>query len=199
MSEPAKTPLKLFYCYAHEDKALRDALDSHLIILKSQKLIEIWYDGKISAGMKWEHEIDKHLSSADIVLLLVSAAFLASDYCYGKEMERALQRHEEGTTRVVPIILRPVYWRNAPFSKLQVMPIGAKPITSWINPDEAYEDITRRLDEVVKELRALREAADEATQTDPNHVEAYHNKIPALPQLSVSPESPQPILDQSTE
>src|SRR5579864_8531008 len=136
MSEPTKNPLKLFYCYAHQDKELRDTLDIHLSILKRQKLIEIWYDGKISAGAEWEQEIDKHLGSADIVLLLVSAAFLASDYCYGKEMERALKRHKEGTARVVPIILRPVYWKNAPFSTLQVLPTGAKAVTSWTNPDE---------------------------------------------------------------
>ena len=145
MSEPAKNPLKLFYCYAHEDKVLRDTLDSHLSLLKRQKLIEIWYDGKISVGTEWEQEIDKHLRSADIVLLLVSAAFLASDYCYGKEMARALERHKEGTARVVPIILRPVYWEDAPFSKLQVLPSEAKPVTRWINPDDAYEDIARSL------------------------------------------------------
>src|SRR5579859_3795414 len=113
MSEPTNNPLKLFYCYAHEDKVLRDTLDSHLSILKRQKLLEIWYDGRISAGAQWEDEIDKHLSSADIVLLLVSASFLASDYCYGKEMARALQRHEEGAVCVIPVILRPVYWKNA--------------------------------------------------------------------------------------
>ena len=122
MSEPAKNPLKLFYCYAHEDKELRDTLDRHLSILKHQNLLDIWYDGKISIGTEWEKEIDTHLRDADIVLLLVSADFLASKYCYGKEMERALQRHEEGTARVIPIILRPVYWKNAPFSKLQSVP-----------------------------------------------------------------------------
>src|SRR5262249_51398886 len=104
-----------------------------------------------------EQEIENHLSTADIVLLLVSATFLASDYCYSKEMKWALQRHNQGTARVVPIILRPVYWRNAPFSELQVLPTGAKPITSWINPDEACEDIARSLHGVVEELQDLRE------------------------------------------
>src|SRR5437762_2567340 len=159
MSEPAKNPLKLFYCYAREDKALCDLLDSHLSVLKRNKLIEIWYDGKISVGTEWEREIDKQLSAADIILLLVSAAFLASDYCYGKEMERALQRHAEGTARVVPILLRPVYWEDAPFSKLQLLPTEAKPVMRWINPDEAYEDIAKNLRVVIKELQASREAS----------------------------------------
>jgi len=160
MLELTKNPLKLFCSYAHADKALRDTLDKHLSGLKRQKLIEVWYDGEISVGSEWEHEIDKHLRSADIVLLLVSADFLASDYCYSEEMKRALQRHKEGTARVIPIILRPVYWKNAPFSKLQVLPTGAKAITSWPNPDEPYEDIVGRLDEVVKELQDLRAAEE---------------------------------------
>src|SRR5215813_1031893 len=204
MPNPTNNPLKLFYCYAHQDKELRDALDNHLSILKRQKLIEIWYDGKISPGVKWEDEIDKHLSSADIVLLLVSAAFLASDYCYSKEMERSLQRHEEGTARVVPIILRPVYWEDAPFSQLQILPTEAKPITRWGNHDDAYEDIARRLHGVVKELHTMREksakewfqkgvalntseqyegaieAYKEAIRLNPAYAEAYNNKGDAL-------------------
>lgn len=157
MSEPAKNPLKLFYCYASEDKELRNTLDRHLSILKHRRLVEIWYDREISPGMEWEHEIDKHLNTADIVLLLVSTAFLASGYCYGKEMALALQRHEEGTARVFPIILQSVYWESAPFSHLQALPTEAKPVTSWRNRDEAYEDIARSLHGIVKELLALRE------------------------------------------
>ena len=161
MSEPAKNPLELFCCYAHEDKAQRNALNDHLSILKRQKLIEIWYDGEIGAGMMWEDEIDKHLSSADVVLLLVSAAFLASEYCYSKEMQRALQRHEEGTARVVPIILRPVDWEQAPFGKLQVLPTGAKPVASWRSAADAYTDIAKGLRRVVEDLQASRKAVAE--------------------------------------
>ncbi len=161
MSEPAKNPLKLFYCYAHKDKARRDTLDKHLSLLKRQKLIEIWYDGEIGAGMTWEDEIDKHLSSADIVLLLVSAAFLASDYCYGKEMKRALQRHGEGTARVVPIILEPADWEGAPFGKLQVLPTGVKPVAHWGGPADAYTDIAKGLRRVVEDLQASRKAVAE--------------------------------------
>ncbi len=92
MSEPAKHPLKLFYCYAHEDKEPRNILDSHLSVLKRQKLIEIWYDGKISAGMEWEPETDKHLNSADIVLLSVRTLIAKA------EVLNHLKRHEEALT-----------------------------------------------------------------------------------------------------
>src|SRR5579859_5716242 len=107
MPEIAKNPLNLFYCYAHEDRALCDTLDRHLSVLKRQKLLETWCDREISPGVEWEHEVEKHLSAADIILFLVSADFLASDYCQSKEIARALQMHKEGTARVVLIILRP--------------------------------------------------------------------------------------------
>ena len=184
MSELAKHPLRLFYCYAHEDKTLRDTLDRHLSGLKRQKLLEIWYDGEISPSMDWEHEIDKHLSSADIVLLLVSADFLDSEYCYGKEMARALQRHKEGTARVIPIILRPVDWEDAPFSTLQVLPTEAKPVTRWMNPDDAYEDITKALRVMFNDLQSSRENvafADEWYQKGENFKNAkqYEKAIEA--------------------
>src|SRR6266567_7220719 len=103
-AEPTKQ-LKLFYCYAREDKALRDELDNHLSLLKRQHEITSWSDREISPGTVWKEEIDAQLNSAHIILLLVSASFLASDYCYGVEMKRALERHATGTARVIPIIL----------------------------------------------------------------------------------------------
>ncbi|HEY0754843.1 MAG TPA: NB-ARC domain-containing protein [Ktedonobacteraceae bacterium] len=164
MAESTRGPLKLFYCYAYEDKALRDKIDEHLSVLKRHRLIEIWYDGKISAGMERQPEIDEHLKAADIILLLVSAAFLASDYCYEKEMKEALQRHTTGIARVIPIILRPVDWKDAPFSSLQVLPTGGLPVTKWADPEEAYADIARNLRGVVKQLQISQEVAQEQYQ-----------------------------------
>ena len=199
MTTNSSEPLKLFYCYAHEDKTLRDELDAHLSLMKRQKLVTVWYDREIIAGTNWEHEIDTHLSEAHIVLLLVSARFLSSDYCYGIEMHKALQRDKAGTARVVPILLRPVDWEDAPFSHLQILPTEARPVTKWSDPNEAFEDITKELRKVVKELRIslktkeewLEEgnafwnlkryeealvAYDHAVQLDPNFALAYNNK-----------------------
>lgn len=199
MTTNSSEPLKLFYCYAHEDKTLRDELDAHLSGMKRQNLIKVWYDREILAGTDWEQEIDTHLSTAHIILLLVSARFLASDYCYGIEMQKALQRDAAGTARVVPILLRPVDWEDAPFSHLQILPTGAKPVTLWLDRDAAFEDITKELRKVVKALQVslktkeewLEEgeilfnlkryeaaliAFDHAIQLDPNYATAYYNK-----------------------
>lgn len=105
-------PVKIFFCYAHEDEPLLNKLKTHLMPLQRKGLIDVWYDRDISAGTEWEHQIKEQLNTAQIILLLVSPDFMNSDYCYGVEMQRALERHERGEARVIPIILRPVYWQD---------------------------------------------------------------------------------------
>jgi hypothetical protein len=149
-------PIKIFYCYAHEDRDLRDRIDKHLGVLKRRGHVVVWYDREIQAGTEWEREIERQLSTADIVLLLVSADFVHSDYCYSREMQRALEMHKQGKVCILPILLRPVDWQDAPFAKLQMLPTGAKPITSWSDPEEAFEDVAKQIRAVVRTLRARR-------------------------------------------
>ena len=106
---------EILCCYAHEDELLLKKLKSHLRPLQRQHLIDVWYNRDINAGVEWEREIDKHLNEADIILLLVSPDFIDSDYCYSIEMQRAIERHDNGEAQVIPIILRPVYWRELTF------------------------------------------------------------------------------------
>lgn len=122
--------IEVFISYSHKDELLRDELERHSSILKRQKIISTWHDRKIGAGDDWKGQIDDHLDSAQIILLLISADFLASDYCYDIEMNRAIERHEFGEARVIPIILRPVDWKGAPFGKLQALPKNAEPVIS---------------------------------------------------------------------
>jgi len=146
--------IEVFFSYAHKDKRLRDQLETHLSNLKRQDIITGWHDRKIAAGTEWKGQIDSRLESARIILLLVSADFLASDYCYDIELKRALERHEAGEARVIPIILRPVDWHTAPFGKLQELPRDGKPVTSWKNRDEAFADVARGIREAVRSLAA---------------------------------------------
>ena len=102
--------VSIFFCYVHEDETLLKKLKAHLRPLQRLGLVTVWYDRDISAGTEWEQQIKEQLNSAQIILLLVSPDFMDSDYCYGIEMQRALQRHQRGEARVIPVILRPVYW-----------------------------------------------------------------------------------------
>ncbi len=147
-------PVKIFFCYAREDEKFRQMLEEQMGVLHRQGLIDIWHDRRIDPGTEWEREIDKRLNDAQIILLLVSRYFIASDYCYGVEMRRAMERHERGEVRVIPIILRPTLWKDAPFGKLQALPTDAVPVTSrkWRTKEDAFHDIAQGIHEIVHKI-----------------------------------------------
>lgn len=146
--------IEIFLCYAHEDELLRNELARHLGVLKRQGFFEIWHDRVIIAGTEWEHEIDKHLNTAQVILLLVSQYFFDSDYCYLVEMKKAIERHEHREARVIPVILRPVYFQKTPFAKLMPLPTNRKPVTdsSWYSLDEAFYDVAEGIRRAVEEF-----------------------------------------------
>jgi hypothetical protein len=140
---------RLFFSYSHADESARERLETHLKVLCRKGLIEPWHARHIQAGADWANEIDEHLDEANLILLLVSADFLASDYCWEVEMTRALKLHEERRAVVVPIILRPCLWREAPFAKLQALPNNGHPITRWTDPDDAWLDVAQGIRRLV--------------------------------------------------
>ena len=151
-TQKPSTIIEVFFSYAHEDEELRDKLAKHLSLLQREGLIKAWHDRQISAGRDWAGEISLYLNTARIILLLLSPDFIASDYCYDIEMKQAMKRHETGYVRVIPIILRPVDWQQAPFSKLRALPKDGIPVTMWSNLDEAFLDVATELRKVVREL-----------------------------------------------
>ncbi len=206
MPETSKQEIKLFYCYAREDKALRDELEIHLSALKRQYHLTNWHDHEILAGDNWGQAINTHMSTAHIILLLISPHFMASDYCYSKEMAKALEQEKAGTCHVIPILLRPTDWEDAPFSHLQMLPTNARAVTSWTNHDSAFWDIAKEIRKAIKELyvtfktkEQLLEAGNElhhskqykkaltaynqAIRLDPHDANAYNNKGSALSKL----------------
>src|SRR3954468_18039847 len=153
--ERPAVPISLFYSYSHKDEALRKKLETHLSLLQDQGVISGWHDRRIVAGTEWDGGINKNLEEADIILLLVSAEFLASPYCRDVEIKRAMERHKAGSARVIPVILRPVdAWHTAPFGKLQALPEKGKAVTTWKNRDEAFADIARGIRQAATSLGA---------------------------------------------
>ncbi len=146
-------PIEVFYSYAHEDEKLRDKLSNHLRILARQGVIEDWWDRRITAGGDFADRIDEHLERAQVILLLISADFIASDYAYEIEMKRALERHQAGDARLIVVLLRPVLYEDSPFSGLKILPLDARPVTKWPNADEAFANVAAGIKAVVQELR----------------------------------------------
>jgi tetratricopeptide (TPR) repeat protein len=156
MSQVVGEELEIFYCYAREDDALRKELEIHLSGLKRTYHLKHWHDSEINPGEQWEQTINEHLDTADLIFVLISPHFLASEYCYGKEMQRALERSKQGTCRIVPILLRPTLWEDIPFSKLQLLPTDTRAITSWPDRYEAFHDVVTGISKVLKTLLAKR-------------------------------------------
>src|SRR5580658_7195203 len=135
--------VKVFLSYSHKDEELKKELDSHLSALKRLEMIETWNDRQIPTGDEWKKHIDQRLNDADIILLLISSDFLASDYCYQTETLAALDRYRRGSALVIPIVLREVQFRGLPIADLQMLPTDGHPVLSsfWHSRDEAFKNI----------------------------------------------------------
>ena len=133
----------VFMSYSHKDEELRQELEKHLAGLHRQGAISSWHDRRIGPGEEIHTQISVQLDAADIILLLVSADFLASDYCYNRELKRAMERHDEATARVIPVILRPCDWQGSPFGHLNAVPTDGEPITKHATLDDGFLDVAR--------------------------------------------------------
>lgn len=158
----------VFFSYSHADEDLRNKLEEHLALLKRQGLVEAWHDRRLAVGDELDPGISAELERADVVLLLVSSAFLASNYCYEREMSRALERHSAGSTRVIPVILRHCDWMSSPFGKLLAAPRDGRPVTAWPDIDEAMADVVRK----IRDALLHGQAAQAAPAGNPARVKA---------------------------
>ena len=141
---------KVFFSYSHKDEELRDELEIHLSAMKRQGIIDTWHDRRIESGSDFAGSINGNIEDSDVILLLVSPYFLSSDYCYDIEMTRAMEKHEEGSARVIPVILHPCDWHDAPFSNLLALPIDGKPVSKYPNHHDAFLEITKGIKSAVK-------------------------------------------------
>jgi internalin A len=151
--EREEKPIDLFYSYSHLDEAYLKELKTHLSILQRGGIIQGWTDREIGAGEGWRKAISDRLESAKIILLLISADFIASDFCYDVEMTRALERQEKGEACVIPVIVRDCNWKIAPFAKLQAVPKDGKAVNTWENKDSAWRNVSEEIEKAADSLR----------------------------------------------
>ncbi|MCC2955338.1 TIR domain-containing protein [Massilia sp. IC2-477] len=151
--------IRVFYSYSHKDEVYREQLEEHLAILRRTGLIHDWSDRKIVPGRDWKNDINENLLAADLILLLVSSSFIASDYCIERELSTAMSLHESGKTRVVPIFIRPTVYSGAPFSGLQGLPSDGVSISEWSNVDLGWQDVAIGLVKVLEEISEQKQRA----------------------------------------
>lgn len=149
----AARALRIMYSYSHRDEPFKDELDAALAALRREGLIEVWHDRKILPGSEFDKDIVHALQDSDIIMLLVSKYFIDSDYCWGVEMKEAIRRHQNGSTTVIPIILKRADWKTSPFGKLTALPKDGKPIVEWQNADVAWGDVAEGIRRLVTAKR----------------------------------------------
>jgi hypothetical protein len=206
MAQSNAGPVTVFFSYSRRDKKLRDRLDTFLASLTQDGLVAGWHDRMIAPGMDWAQQISEELESARIILLLVSMDFIASKYCSEVEVTRALQRHDDGEARVIPIILRPSDWQHTRFAYLNALPEGGRPVTSWRDRDQAYLSIASGIRTVVEEFRrgaALKPLDKPALPLDSAHPSFLSrspvgNTLPEIRPKPIPETGATPILETGT-
>ena len=143
------TPKKIFFSYSKHDRQFLEELQVHMSLLRRNGKIQPWNDHDILPGEEWDEKIRQELGSADVILLLISANFLATDYIWEVELEKAMARHEKGEARVIPVVIRPCSWEAAPFGKLNGLPSKAKPVSKFDDRDEAWLQVVKGIERIL--------------------------------------------------
>lgn len=168
--------VKVFFSYSHQDETNRNELEKHLAVLKRERLIETWHDRRILAGASLGSEIDQNLVEANLLLLLVSPDFLASDYCYSMEMRKALEMRGQGIAWVIPIILDHCDWRSTPLRDLLACPKDGTPIADYPNPNKAFSEVTHEIRRVIQEITSTQMANGKSSAQSRQDVSAHECK-----------------------
>ncbi|MEA5447565.1 toll/interleukin-1 receptor domain-containing protein [Leptolyngbya sp. CCNP1308] len=150
---PQGSTISLYFSYAPADEVLQAQLANHLTLLERQGVITSWSQRQTLPGDDRDQIVNQQLNTADIILLLISANSLADDTCYDLEIQRAIERYQAGKARVIPILLRPVDWAGLPFSQLEVLPKNHQPVTTWANPDAAFQEIAEGIRAIALDWR----------------------------------------------
>ncbi len=155
-------PVKVFFSYAREDSELREQLHRHLAVLRREGSIEAWYDGELLPGQPWRPEILAQLEESQVIVMLVSSDFLASDFCTSVEMERALERSRRREGIALPVIARACDWKHTALGELLALPADGLAVTLWSNRDEAWLDTVGGVRKVIEAMRKEKEEASQA-------------------------------------
>ncbi len=144
--------VKLFFSYAHEDREYLNEFKDYVKIFERNGLVEQWDDNELVVGEKWDSKIKDKIYSADIVIFLLSASSLASDYIYNHELKVAFELNEMDEVYVIPIIIKDCLWDMTEFSEFQILPLDGKAVNSWRLKEEAWTSVARGLKKAIDNI-----------------------------------------------
>jgi len=141
--------MNAFISYSHNDTAMLDLLHKHLVQLQRERIISTWTDNEIPACGSLNSNISTALNNSNIFIALLSPDYIASNYCYENEFQKALEMQEQDGIIIVPIILEPCDWLNTPFKEFKALPKDGKPVSTWENKNTAFLDVIQNIRKLV--------------------------------------------------
>jgi len=150
---PANKPARLFISYSHKDENLCSELRTHLKILGNSERIQTSLITGMESGVAWSTRVEDEIEKADIILLLITPDFLASEQIHQMEIKRAIERHERGETLLIPIVARASDWRSTEIARFQALPINDVPVSSWRDRDAAWSSVIEGVRAAIRQAR----------------------------------------------
>ncbi len=177
-------PLRLFISYARKDVEYKDEFLLHLKPLVRKGVIKSWHDGDIVASEEWADEIKKNLETSDVLIFLISPAFMASDYINVNEIGKAIERHQKKEVTIVPIWIKPVADTDEFLDKFQSLPKDRKPVSQWSDHDDAWVDVVTRLKKLFeRKTNGAGDSLNEHNDNPPQHSNPpIHNESTSIEQ-----------------
>ena len=131
-------PEQVFISYSHEDEQYLNELLTHLRPLERAGQVSKWSDQQIQPGSPWLAEIQAALAQAEVAVLLVSPAFLASDFIDEHELGPLLQSAAAGGVKILWVPVRASNYEDTPLQRLQAVWPPKQPLA---NMSEAERDV----------------------------------------------------------
>ena len=147
--------MNAFISYSHNDSEMLDMLHKHLAQLKREGILKDWTDQNILAGGNLNNQINSALIGASVFIALISPDYIASNYCYEKEFQKALELEQQKKIIIIPVILEPCDWLNTPFSQFKAIPKDGKAVTLWENKNNAFLDIIQNIRKIIEFSKKL--------------------------------------------
>jgi hypothetical protein len=148
-----KAPVVFVY-YSRRDSSFYEELITHLNLLERKGVINIWHEGRIRAGDDWAKIINSQIAEADILILLVSPDLLSSEFFWSQEFKQVQDAKQNKKGSIVPIVVRPCDWEDAPIASLQVLPAGGQSISEADDPDRIWIEVSNHITRLATNWRA---------------------------------------------
>jgi tetratricopeptide (TPR) repeat protein len=142
----------VFISYSHKDEQWKNRLTPHLKVLAQAGRIDIWDDRKIDGGSQWFNDIKAAIDRAAVAVCLISADYLASDFCHKEEIPYLLERREHAVIVILPTLLHPCLWEVVSWLEpTQMIPRDGKSISGDFkeNENEAFRQVAKSVLDII--------------------------------------------------